>query len=155
MNLGKLAIGAVVSTIFIFLLDYVWYMVLMKDYFTMSPDAREQPMFLWLIIGLLIFSVAFVYIYIKGAEGGTPVQQGMRFGVWAALFMWVPMNLIWYALTSTAPLNEYLVDSVYRIVQMVVLGIIVAYVTGVPGTRGKGAGGGDGTRGKGAGGGDG
>ena len=145
MNLGKLAIGAVVSTIFIFLLDYVWYMVLMKDYFTMSPDARPEPMFVWLILGLLIFSVAFVHIYIKGAEAGTPVQQGMRFGVWAALFMWVPMNLIWYALMSTGALNEYLVDCVYRLVQMVLLGIIVAYVTGVPGgNRGKASDGGDG-----------
>ena len=154
MNLGKLAIGAVVSTIFIFLLDFVWYGILMKDN-APSPDMRPEPLFLWLIIGTFIFSVAFVYIYIKGAEGGTPVQQGMRFGVWAALFMWVPMNLFWYALMSTGELNDYLVDSVYRIVQMVVLGILVAYVTGVPGSRGKGTGGGDGTRGKGAGGGDG
>jgi len=137
MNLGKLAIGAVVSTIFIFLLDYVWYMVLMKE--------DEQPDFLWLIIGLLIFSVAFVHIYIKGAEAGTPVQQGMRFGIWAALFMWIPMNLIWYAVIKDHPLNAYLIDCVYRLVQMVLLGIIVAYVTGVPGgSRGKGADGGDG-----------
>jgi len=139
MNLGKLAIGAVVSTIFIFLLDYVWYMVLMKE------DGREPPDFMWLIIGLLIFSVAFVHIYIKGAEAGTPVQQGMRFGIWAALIMWVPMNLIWYAVIKDHPISVYLVDCVYRLVQMVLLGIIVAYVTGVPGgSRGKASDGGDG-----------
>jgi hypothetical protein len=139
MNLGKLAIGAVVSTIFIFLLDYVWYMVLMTE------DGREPPDFLWLIIGLLIFSVAFVHIYIKGAEAGTPVQQGMRFGIWATLIMWIPMNLLWYAVIKDHPLNVYLVDCAYRLVQMVLLGIIVAYVTGVPGgNRGKASDGGDG-----------
>jgi hypothetical protein len=145
MKIQKLAIAAVVSTAFIFLLDYVWYMVLMKDFFTPMPNQKAQPDFMWLILGILIYSFAFVYLYTKTAGNGSMVNEGVKFGLWASLLAWVSMGFIWYSLLDGASMSEMMVDTVYRIVQMVILGIIVAYLTGVPGgMRGKGADGGDG-----------
>jgi hypothetical protein len=58
------------------------------------------------------------------------------------------MTFIWYSLLMDAgSVTEWMVDLVYRVVQMIILGILVAYQTGMPGgghgDRGKGAGGGE------------
>jgi hypothetical protein len=120
-------------------------MQLMANYFTPMAGAREMPEFVWLVLGLLIYSVAFVHIYGKGAGSDSKVNEGMRFGVWATLLAWAPMGLIWYALLDFAPISEYLVDIVYRLLQMIIVGILVAHLTGIPGGGGDREGGKGGT----------
>jgi len=135
MKLGKLAIGAVVAAVIMYFADWLWYTKCMVDYYTPMPNARPEPLMMWLILGVLVYSVAFVYIYTKGAGGGTPIGEGTRFGLWATFLAWIPMGFAWYALTNLAPMEEYLVDMAYRLVLSVGMGIVVAYVTGIPGQR--------------------
>ena len=140
MKTGKLVISTVVVAVIMFVTDWLWYTQLMVNYFTPMPNARpEHPDFMWLILGVLIFSFAFVYIYSKGVGTGTPFGEGARYGFWVALLAWVSMGFAWYGLTSTAPLTEYLVDMVYRLVQMVVMGVVAAYLTGMPANKGQSA----------------
>ena len=99
---------------------------------------------MYLVLGILIYNVAFAYMFGKFSGGGTPVSEGASYGFWVTLLAWLPMGFVWYSLNSTSPLNEYLMDSGYRLVQMIVIGIAVAYLSGMGGHRGKGVDGGDG-----------
>ncbi|MBK9985355.1 MAG: hypothetical protein IPP15_23950 [Saprospiraceae bacterium] len=149
MKLGKIAIAALAATVFMFLTDGLWYGIIMKDSMTPMPGARPEPDMVWLVLGMLIYCIAFAYVFVMGQGSGSPVGEGTRFGIWATLFVWIPMGFFWYALIAAAPLQEYLIDDVFRLVQTIIIGIIVAYLTGMSGHRG-----GEVTPGKGATGGD-
>ncbi len=140
MKPEKLVLAVVVAAVFMFLMDWIWYGMLMKDYFSVMPGAKPMPDMMWLILGIVIFSFAFVSIYAKGVSGGTPVGEGARYGLWITLLVFVPMGFIYYSMLTYAPLTEYLVDMVYRAIQLVIMGILVAYVTGLPATRNDGKG---------------
>lgn len=145
MNVQKLLIAIVVSTVFQFLLDYLWYGMIMMDNMTPMPNARTEPDMMWLILSYIIFSLAFVYIYTKGVEHDTKLNQGMKYGIWVTILTSVAMGFLWHGLTTSPPLSERLMDMGYSLVKYILLGILVAYATGLPGgTRGKGAGEGDG-----------
>ncbi len=149
MKIQKIAIAAVVAAVFMFLTDWLWFGMLMKDSMTPIPNARPEPLMVWLALGMLIYSFAFAYIFVAGRGSGSAIAEGARFGFWATLFAWIPMGFVWYGLTSGAPMSEYLTEDVFRLVQMVIMGIIVGYMTGMGGHRG-----GEVTPGKGATGGD-
>lgn len=137
MKLGKIAIAALAATVFMFLTDGLWYGIIMKNSMTPMPGARPEPDKMWLVIGMLIYCFAFAYVFVMGRGSGSPAGEGARFGFWATLLVWIPMGFFWYALIAAAPLQEYLIDDVFRLIQTVVIGIIVAYLTGMGGDRGE------------------
>jgi predicted MFS family arabinose efflux permease len=139
MKIQKLAIAALVGTVFLFLVDWVWYGMLMKDSMTM-PNARPEPDMMWLVLSYIVFSVAFASIYGAWNGGSSKVNSGLNFGLWIGLMVGLSMNLMWYSLTTTVTLNQALMDSVYSIVKFILLGILMAYVAG--GAHGDRAGGG-------------
>jgi hypothetical protein len=143
MKLGKILISTVVVTVIMFLTDWLWYGMIMKNSSTPIPNARPEMQYTWMIFGMLIYSFAFSYIFSQGRGSGSSVSEGARFGMWATLLAWIPMGFVWYGLTSTMPLSEYLTNDVFRLVQMMVLGIVAAYLTDTGGARGKTATGGD------------
>lgn len=143
MNFQKLAIGTLAGAAFLFLTDWLWYGIIMKDSMNM-PGARPEPDFMWLIISYVIFSLAFVSIYSKWNSGGSKVSSGLNFGLWVGILGGLAMNLMWFSLTTTMTLNQALTDSVYTIVKYILLGIVVAYAYGMgDGVRGKASGGGE------------
>ncbi len=137
MKTQKLLICTLVAAVIIFVVDYLFYAVLMADFFS-SSHMRETPNFGMLILGILVFSFFFCYIYPHGVEGDNQVMQGLRYGVTIALFTVVSFGLIQYAVFDVAPFNEYLVDMIYKIVQLGIVGIVVATLVGGGsyGTRG-------------------
>jgi hypothetical protein len=144
MKIQKLAIGAAAATVFLFLVDYVWYAVLMKDSMNM-PNARPEPDFMWLVISYIVFSVGFVSIYGAWSGGSSKVNSGLNFGIWTGIMVGLGMNLMWYSLTTSVTLNQAFMDAAYTIVKYILVGIVVAYATGHPGGdghRGKDTGGG-------------
>ena len=143
MNIGKLAIGAIITFVIFFLTDLLWYGMLMKDSMTPMPGARAEPLMMYMIFGMLLYSIAFVYIYLQGVGKGSPAGEGARYGIWVTVLMWLPLAFIFYGLTDYAPLQEHLSEGVFRLVQAVVMGVVVAYATKTSSAQGKGAGGGD------------
>ena len=142
MNATKLLICTVVSTVYVFALDYLFYGILMTDFFS-DCCMNEMPNMLFLILGMAIFSLVFCLMYPKGVEGTNKTQQGLRYGIMVAFLVFVSGGFIWYSLFPTetcGELSEYLVDMIFRIVQIGLLGIIVAHISGVTysGSRGKG-----------------
>jgi hypothetical protein len=48
---------------------------------------------LWPLIGVLAMALIMAYIYPKGYEGGAPVAEGFRFGVFLGLFSGIPFGV--------------------------------------------------------------
>lgn len=148
MKIQKLAIATVVGTVFLFLLDWLWYGMLMKDSMEM-PNQRPEPDFMWLVISYIVFALAFAAIYTAwsgGSGASSKVNAGLNFGIWTGVMIGLGMNLMWFSLTTTITLSQALTDGGFTIVKYILLGIIVAYATGVPGgggDRGKATGSGD------------
>ncbi len=143
MNVQKLAIGTIAGAIFLLLADMVWYTKIMTDSMSM-PGMRPEPDMMWMIISYVIFALAFTAIYSKWSGGGSKVNSGLNFGLWVGILGGLAMNLMWFSLSTNMTLNQALTDSVYTIVKYILLGIIVAYATGMgDGVRGKASGGGE------------
>ncbi len=147
MNAMKLLIGTVVGTISVFVFDYLFYGILMREKFTLVAGVdREWPEWLWLILGLVVVMAVFTYFYAHGASGNNRTQQGMRFGIVFGVLMF-GIGLIMYSIQIPRPLNDYLIDGVYSVVKNGIVGIIIAHAIGIPGVgggRGKGSSGGSG-----------
>jgi len=132
MKIQKLVTGVVLSTVVLFLLDWAWYGILMKDSMS-NPNARPEPDMMWLAISYVVFSIAFVSIYGGWAGGGSKISSGLNFGLLAGLMVGVGLNLTYYAVTTTMTLSHTFTDAAYTIVKFIIVGILVAYGTGIPG----------------------
>lgn len=130
MNAQKAIICVVVCFVIIFGTDYLWYEVLMADAFTSPPNMRENLNFPLIMLGVLIFCIVICYLYPKGVEGSNKTQQGLRYGILIAFLTVVPTSLINYAVYSHAPFSEYITDAVFHIVQLGVVGIVLANIHG-------------------------
>lgn len=73
-------------------------MVMEKLYLANSHLFRGQDVIckhkylMWL--ANLIYSGAFCYIYSKGHEKKNSIEQGIRYGLWISLLIWVPHAII-------------------------------------------------------------
>ncbi len=146
MNTTKLALCTLVGTVYLFLLDYLWFGILM------NPGGAEgvDPAFQWMIIGYILLALAFCLVYAKGVEPGSPTQQGLKFGVLAGVFVYVSQNFMWLGLGDMFPCMEVdiattIQNSVFHIVELGLLGIIVAHLSGLSGDSAGSRGGTGGT----------
>jgi hypothetical protein len=74
---------AVLSVVLVGLVfDYLIYWLFLGGQLEIDPSMRTPMQGPWpkLIIGELIFGLAFVWIYQKGLEQGSGLVQGLRFG---------------------------------------------------------------------------
>ncbi len=160
MKNQKIAIATVIATVLIFGMDFLFYKVLLGG---SSGECcmKEMPDFMWMIIGDLLFALAFVVIYDKIPSAASKVMSGINYGIWIAILASVAMNFVWYSVMEME-LQSVLMESVYGLVKFSILGVVVALlVTDDGGDRGKATGGGErgmasegGDRGKATGGGE-
>jgi hypothetical protein len=114
-----------------FLIHSIWlgttYEAMRDDGFSFrAPDALQHR--LWLIwLGDLLYSILFVWVYVRGREETPWVWQGLRYGVLMTLFTIVP-----------SALNEYVTYNLQHMLVvkwmvaggavLVILGLIVAAI---------------------------
>lgn len=129
MGTVKFIICTVVSFVFLFVLDFVWYSVIWNA----GPEGME-PKMEWMVVGYLIFSLAFCYMYPKGVESSNPTTEGLRFGVLVALLAMVSQAFMWLAmpdmLVEPESLGTTIMNSAFHIVQIGTLGVVVAFLSG-------------------------
>ena len=82
-------------------------------------------MWIYPVIGA-IWSLLFVYIFVKGREG-KGVMEGVRFGVVIGLFVGIPMAYGAYAMIDI-PYSLALQWWIYTLIECVILGVIAAAV---------------------------
>ncbi|OGI19512.1 MAG: hypothetical protein A3B68_04295 [Candidatus Melainabacteria bacterium RIFCSPHIGHO2_02_FULL_34_12] len=131
-KLKKYILPAVSVFIVITIFDMIFHGILMeKIYLNNSHLFRSQDEIckhkycFW--IANLIFSFAFTYIYSKGHEKTDSLAQGLRYGLWIALLIWVPDALVSYSVYPH-PKNLELAWLIGYSIQTILAGITVAYV---------------------------
>ncbi|MDX1476842.1 MAG: hypothetical protein R3301_04015 [Saprospiraceae bacterium] len=130
MNTTKLVICTLVGAVYCLLIDYLFYGILM------GGTEGGTPNFLWMIIGYVIFALFFCMIYAKGVEGGSPTQQGLRYGIMVGFLTAVAFGFIMHGVSTTGMMEEWsdlgtvLRDSAFEVVKLGILGVIIAHLSG-------------------------
>ncbi len=131
MNTTKLVICTLVGAVYLLLIEYLWYAQLGNG----GGESEVMPEFQWMILGYVLMALGFCMIYAKGVEAGPATQQGLKFGILVAV-MFIGMNFMWLSLTDAFPcmgieLMGTIKNSAFTLVEMGVLGIIVAHLSGL------------------------
>ncbi len=133
MNTTKLVICTLVGTVYLFLIEYLWYAELGNG----GGESDAMPAMQWMILGYVLMAFAFCMIYAKGVEAGSATQQGLRYGLLVAV-MFVGSNFMFLALKDAFPcmgvdMMGTIKNSVFVLVELGLLGIIVAHLSGLSG----------------------
>jgi hypothetical protein len=92
MNFKRVALAAVACWVLYMVLSYVVHGVLLKPTYlkyagAMRAEAQAASILPIGFAGALVGFFAFAYAYAKGYEGGSGVQEGLRFGVLVAIMI--------------------------------------------------------------------
>ena len=89
-----------------------------------SPAEVTTMMRVWVYVGRLIFCAMFVYIYSRGYEYKPVLAQGLRYGLWMALLIPVPLFFLGLAnpLSVIEHQTGFLVGNIF---QMLLSGLLV------------------------------
>jgi hypothetical protein len=132
----KFWISGIVATVLFYFLSFIVHgLILSGDYmqimsqtpmFRTEDDAfRHMP---FMLLADLIMGFAFAWIYRQGISAGEPwLQQGVRFGVAAALLSSVPHYIIYYVIQPW-PAVVVIKQVVLQTITVVIVGIVVAWL---------------------------
>lgn len=131
MNKRFIVAWAVVFVVW-FMGSFVVHGVLLRsDYMELTglfrPEGDQQKYLPLMILAHAIYSLAFIWIYARGAEAKPWLAQGVRFGLAAALLTVVPTYMI-YFVVQPMPGDVVLKQIVCDGILTVLLGAIAAWL---------------------------
>ena len=98
-ELKKYILPTVVVFVVITVFDMVFHGMLMEKLylanshlFRPQDEIHKHKYYMW--IANLIYSAAFCYIYSKGHEKKNSLEQGIVYGLWISLLIWLPDALV-------------------------------------------------------------
>ena len=128
--MGRMVISVIVIFVLSMGFGFLIHEILLKaDYdqvrqlYRAEEDGKAH--FIFLVLGQLIFSIAFVWIYNKGKEARPFLEQGIRYGIAMAALTSISTFLIYYAIQ---PLPDMLVvkQIIFDSIGVIIRGIVVA-----------------------------
>jgi hypothetical protein len=129
----KLIISTVVVGIVIFLLGWLLYGILLVEYlrpYYESFSRSESDMKIWAFALAGFIQAFFLYlIYSKGYQGGSPISEGFRFGLWISLFYAMPYALYTWGGMKVS-YKGVLVDAIAGGAMMMIACILTAIIHG-------------------------
>jgi drug/metabolite transporter (DMT)-like permease len=101
MNVQRFILGSVAVFVFVAAYEWVLHGVVLHDTYVKTAslwrsESDMQNNFHWLMIGQLFLAVMFCFIFTKGYED-KGLAEGLRYGVFIGLLVFVGRNLIVYA----------------------------------------------------------
>ena len=128
----KFIISAVVIFALTVVLGFIVHgVVLHDDYAQLANLVRPQQemgrYYGYLLFGQALFSVAFVWVYLKGKENKPFLAQGIRYGIVIAILTTVSAYLIYYAVypvPGALVVKQIVLDSI----SVIIFGIAVAWL---------------------------
>ena len=132
MSFQKLSVAVIVVAVVAFLLDYLFYGIIMGGDMT-AEGMREEPNFVWMIISYFIFAIPFVYLYSRAFDGhSSKVMSGLKFGLVVSVLTFIFWNAQWMGLFENMTTSQMVVDDIYKLIYGAIIGIVTAYMTGLP-----------------------
>jgi hypothetical protein len=132
MNYGRLALAALAATVVDGVYGFVVYGQIISSEFAKYPaiyrSSESQTAYLPLMfVGLLFAMLVASYLYAKGYEGGSGVQEGMRFGVLVGLVMVGYVAGVNYAIMNIGK-RMAVYYGLAALVEWVAIGIVIGFV---------------------------
>ena len=132
MNGKKFITAWIVGFVAMFILGYLWHMVIMGDFYSANSyvPEREAPRMELIILGVLSLALLMAYVYPKGYSGGSPVTEGLKFGLIIGVLWVTPHSLIEHGAAVMMTGKMVLVDGIWHLVEQGVAGILIGLVYG-------------------------
>ena len=129
MDYKKFSMAVGGSFLAMFILGSLWHPLLMKNFYEKygGDSMLAEPNLLFIILGVLILAVLMAYLYPQGYKGGSPLKEGLRFGVLIGLLAVLPFSVVMIGVMGTSK-TLVLVDALWHLVEQGVGGIVIGYV---------------------------
>jgi hypothetical protein len=132
MNFTRVALAAVAAWVLYMVMGYIVHGVLLRDIYmqysgVMRPEAQASAILPVNFGIVLVGFFAFAYAYAKGYEGGSGLQEGLRFGVLVGIMLCTFASIWQYMVWPVGRrlLAAWLID---YIVEFALYGIVVGLV---------------------------
>jgi hypothetical protein len=132
MNLTRVAIAAVVTWVVYLGVSYLVHGVLLTDVYmahraVMRPEDQSTAILPIGFVFALVGFFAFAYAFAKGYEGGSGIQEGLRFGVIVGILLCC-FAKIWEYMVWPVPGTLLIIWMLDLIVEFTLYGMIVGLV---------------------------
>lgn len=132
MNLSRVALAGFAAWVVFCIVGFVAHAVLMEDLYAahsafMRPTADANARLPLAFAAALIGFFAFAYAYAKGYEGGTGIQEGLRFGVLVGVML-IAFVLVWDYMAYPLSRTFLLALVIDYIVEFAIYGTVVGMV---------------------------
>src|SRR5262249_24309693 len=129
---GRLALAAVAAWVVDGVYGYIVYGSVLASEFSRYPGVYRQPgsaeaYMPFIFLGTIVAMFVAAYIYAKGYEGGSCMQEGMRFGVLVGLLVFGYVGILDYGVLN---IGRRMAGSlaVAGLVEWTVAGIVIGAV---------------------------
>lgn len=110
-------------------MDILFYTYIFPEkYVSKAVRPEEEQLIPIALLGLFIASFMFSYLYGEIAKGQNKFREGIKYGLALGIFMYLPLFLIFYATRDTRPLEAWLTNAAFHIIQFGIFGIVVAHI---------------------------
>jgi hypothetical protein len=128
MDFKKYSMAVGGSFIVMSILGWLWHRVILRGFYVEHlPSALPEPNVLFVLLGFLILAILMAYLYPLGYKGGSPLKEGLRFGVIIGLLWFLPLSVIMVGVVGKSG-TLVVVDGLWRLVEQGVGGIVIGYV---------------------------
>ncbi len=132
MQAKHLVLSTLATAALSFVLDFLFYALLMKDIFISNPVChREMPDWPYMILGLLVFFSIFTYIVDKMRARMKGSFRGWRSGFFIGMMIGFGVGLIYFSVQVVSPLFDYMIEALYTTLKLGAAGAVVYSI--VPG----------------------
>jgi hypothetical protein len=128
MKTKNFLISGLAGGIVDFLLGWLFYGILFKDYFPAPAEESTQTMIL-ILLGCITFGLFVAYIFTKWAQI-TTAATGAKAGAIIGLFLALFMNFFNMAMNTEATTQMFAMDVGVSIVMSAIVGAVIGAVNG-------------------------
>ena len=135
MDSKKLIFATLGAFVKMFILGYLWYGLLMVDFYAANPGTaigvdKEMPDMAMLALGILIIAFAMAYLYPKWSGGVNNAKQGYIFGALIGLVLF-GLGFIHFATMNLGNMTAYIVDGLFHVlIEQSLAGVVIALIYG-------------------------
>jgi len=127
MDFKKFSMAVAGGFFAMFILSGLWHRVILKSFYTEHlTSTLAEPNILFIVLGYLILAALMAYLYPLGYKGGSPLKEGLRFGIIIGLLWYLPFNVIMIGVVGKSG-TLVVVDGLWRLVEQGVGGIVIGY----------------------------
>ena len=128
VNVSKLFIAAAIIFVVKTLLDYLFNRFVEASWIPeMFPAPKPEDVMMsrvWVYLSRVVFAIMFTFVYTKGYEGKAGLGEGLRYGFYIGLMLYLPTmfaNLV----VTTAPASFVVTHNLVSLVEAIICGLVV------------------------------